>query len=80
MNKIGNVGGSFRGSVTGPESIPAKQFKPGSDDPTRDKEEFSEEQRGKARDYGNSAGHDETYTKNGNIDRDTNYGSLDVDG
>jgi len=79
MSKIGNVGGSFSGSVQGPDSVKGTRRKPGNNSPALETEKFSEEQRDKARDYSNSAGHDETYTNSGDMKHDTNYGTIDLD-
>ena len=73
--KIGNVGGTFSGSVKGPASVKGVKRKSGSDEPTLETEEFSEKQRDKSRD--NSDG--TTYIKQGGIDTGSNHGSLDAE-
>ena len=73
MNGIGNVGPTFKDGVKGPTKVNKEESKPDSSDPSREKEDFSEEQRDKARDQST------TYTQDGGTDAGDNYGSIDCD-
>ena len=73
MNGIGNVGPSFKDGVKGLTKVNKEEAKPDSTNPSREKEEFSEEQRNKARDQST------TYTQDGGIDSGSNHGSIDCD-